>query len=54
MYHDVIEGNVYVSQDEGKGWERAADIPMGEASMVIEHPFDNSYVRRPPSVAHLF
>jgi Sortilin, neurotensin receptor 3, len=39
----VIEGNVHVSFDEGKSWERA-DIPLGQASMVIEHPFDNKYV----------
>ncbi|EPQ56214.1 Oligoxyloglucan reducing end-specific cellobiohydrolase [Gloeophyllum trabeum ATCC 11539] len=43
IYHDVVEGNVYVSQDEGKTWNRAADIPAGDASMVIEHPFDNRY-----------
>ncbi|KAH9832479.1 Oligoxyloglucan reducing end-specific cellobiohydrolase [Rhodofomes roseus] len=43
VYHDLIDGNVYVSQDEGKSWSRADGIPEGDASMVIEHPFDNSY-----------
>ncbi|GLB41497.1 hypothetical protein LshimejAT787_1000970 [Lyophyllum shimeji] len=27
VFHDSIEGNVYVSQDEGKSWKRAEDIP---------------------------
>lgn len=39
-----MEGNVHVSQDEGKTWNRATDIPEGQASMVIEHPFDTRYV----------
>ncbi|KAJ6624911.1 Oligoxyloglucan reducing end-specific cellobiohydrolase [Mycena sp. CBHHK59/15] len=43
IYHDSIEGDVYVSPDEGKTWKRADDIPKGTAAMVIEHPFDNSY-----------
>ncbi|KAF8638219.1 hypothetical protein AX17_002368 [Amanita inopinata Kibby_2008] len=43
VYHDAAAGNVYVSQDEGKGWDRAEDIPKGEAAMLIEHPFDNQY-----------
>ncbi|KAJ7065213.1 vacuolar protein sorting/targeting protein 10 [Mycena amicta] len=43
VYHDSVEGNVYVSDNEGKSWHRAEDIPKGEAVMVIEHPFDNSY-----------
>ncbi|THH18916.1 hypothetical protein EW146_g2149 [Bondarzewia mesenterica] len=40
-YHDVVEGNLYVSNNEGKTWERASDIPEGETSMFIEHPFNN-------------
>ncbi|TFY76725.1 hypothetical protein EWM64_g7285 [Hericium alpestre] len=40
-YHDVIEGNVYISDTEGKSWTRAGDIPEGEASMFVEHPFNN-------------
>ncbi|KAF7289529.1 Sortilin [Mycena chlorophos] len=43
IYHDSLEGDVYVSDDEGKSWKRADDIPKGEAAMVIEHPFDNTY-----------
>ena len=41
---DPYEGVVHVSHDEGKNWAKA-DIPS-EASMIIEHPFDNNYVRR--------
>ncbi|KAI0057638.1 Oligoxyloglucan reducing end-specific cellobiohydrolase [Artomyces pyxidatus] len=40
-YHDVVEGNIYISSDEGKTWDRATDIPSGEASMFIPHPFNN-------------
>ncbi|KAJ7762850.1 vacuolar protein sorting/targeting protein 10 [Mycena maculata] len=43
IYHDWIEGNIYVSADAGKGWELAEGIPTGVATMLIEHPFDNSY-----------
>ncbi|KZT68685.1 Oligoxyloglucan reducing end-specific cellobiohydrolase [Daedalea quercina L-15889] len=43
IYHDLIDGNVYVSPDEGATWSRVDSIPEGDASMVIEHPFDNSY-----------
>jgi len=44
VYHDVAKGDVHVSQDEGKTWQRA-DIPSGQASIVISHPFDTKYVR---------
>ncbi|THH18907.1 hypothetical protein EUX98_g8876 [Antrodiella citrinella] len=43
IYHDAIEGNIYVSQNEGKSWDRATDLPEGAALMVFEHPFDNNY-----------
>ncbi|TFK75051.1 Oligoxyloglucan reducing end-specific cellobiohydrolase [Pluteus cervinus] len=43
IYHDAQEGNVYVSQDEGKSWSLADGVPSGKAMMVIEHPFDNNY-----------
>ncbi|KAL6301716.1 hypothetical protein BKA93DRAFT_738184 [Sparassis latifolia] len=43
IYHDIVEGNVYVSQDEGKSWRQAEGLPAGEATMVIEHPFDRNY-----------
>lgn len=45
IYHDVVEGNVWVSEDEGRYWKLATGIPPGAISMVVEHPFDNSYVR---------
>ena len=48
IYHDVMDGNVWVSSNEGKSWSRAEDIPEGKAAMVIEHPFDNNYVRATP------
>ncbi|KAH9941948.1 Oligoxyloglucan reducing end-specific cellobiohydrolase [Amylocystis lapponica] len=41
VYHDVVEGNLHVSQDEGKSWVLASGIPTGQVTMVIEHPFDN-------------
>ena len=44
IYHDVVEGNVYVSPDEGKSWALARDVPEGQAAMVIEHPFDSKVV----------
>ncbi|KAK0452799.1 vacuolar protein sorting/targeting protein 10, partial [Desarmillaria tabescens] len=43
IYFDPVDGNVYVTQDEGKSWHIASDIPKGDATMVIEHPFDNQY-----------
>ncbi|CAL1713879.1 unnamed protein product [Somion occarium] len=43
IYHDVVEQNIYVSNDEGRSWTRADDIPEHKAAMVIEHPFDNNY-----------
>ncbi|KAI0685232.1 Oligoxyloglucan reducing end-specific cellobiohydrolase [Cytidiella melzeri] len=43
IYHDAMKGNVWVSDDEGRGWNQASGIPDGKAAMVIEHPFDNKY-----------
>jgi hypothetical protein len=45
VYHDSIEGNIYVSSNEGRTWTLPEDIPRGVAAMVIEHPFDASLVR---------
>lgn len=44
IFHDSMEGNVYVSLDEGKTWNLADGVPTGEAAMFIEHPVDNRYV----------
>lgn len=44
IYHDSMEGKVYVSSDEGKSWNVASDLPAGKIMMVIEHPFDNRFV----------
>ncbi|KAG5643932.1 vacuolar protein sorting/targeting protein PEP1 [Asterophora parasitica] len=44
VFHDSVEGNVYVSLNEGKSWKLADDIPKGKAAMVVEHPFNNRYV----------
>ncbi|KAJ7579906.1 vacuolar protein sorting/targeting protein 10 [Mycena floridula] len=41
IYFDAIDGDVHVSQDEGKTWKLAESIPKGEVRYVIEHPFDN-------------
>ncbi|KAF8196799.1 Oligoxyloglucan reducing end-specific cellobiohydrolase [Mycena galopus ATCC 62051] len=43
IYHDSIEGNIYVSSDEGKTWNLPEEIPRGAAAMVLEHPFDRAY-----------
>lgn len=43
IYLDRKAGNVYLSTNEGKSWNRASDIPEGEANSVVEHPFDNNY-----------
>jgi hypothetical protein len=45
VYHDSVERTAYISNNEGKTWERAKDLPKGEIVMVIAHPFDNHYVR---------
>lgn len=57
IYHDVVTRNVWVSQDEGKTWQRASGVPDGDAMMVIEHPFDNRFVShsfRPLVVARIY
>ncbi|KAJ7120090.1 Oligoxyloglucan reducing end-specific cellobiohydrolase [Mycena epipterygia] len=42
IYHDTVEGNIYVSSDEGRSWMVSQDIPRGVAEMFIEHPFHSS------------
>jgi hypothetical protein len=44
LYHDGIEGDVFVSQNEGKSWSLVDGVPRGDAAIVIDHPFDNRYV----------
>ena len=36
LYHDSVEGNVYLSRNEGKAWARVEDIPEGKAAVLIE------------------
>ncbi|KAH6903602.1 vacuolar protein sorting/targeting protein 10 [Coprinopsis sp. MPI-PUGE-AT-0042] len=43
IYHDALEGNVLVSNDEGKTWKPAEGLPKNKIAMVFEHPFDNHY-----------
>ncbi|TFK24535.1 vacuolar protein sorting/targeting protein 10 [Coprinopsis marcescibilis] len=43
IYHDAMDGNLYVSSDEGKSWNLADGIPKNSISMVFEHPFDKRY-----------
>ncbi|KAF8489994.1 Oligoxyloglucan reducing end-specific cellobiohydrolase [Russula emetica] len=40
-YHDIIRGDLFMSNDEGKSWRRSEDIPEGQAAMFIDHPSDN-------------
>ncbi|KAG9313252.1 hypothetical protein JVU11DRAFT_6715 [Chiua virens] len=43
VYHDTIAGDLYVSQDEGRTWNRAEEMLSGSVTMVIPHPFDNRF-----------
>ena len=45
MYHDQVSKNVWRSPDEGKTWNVIGGVPMGDAYMVIEHPYDTRVVR---------
>jgi hypothetical protein len=36
-----------VSQDEGKSWQPASEVPRGKAVTVTEHPFNNRVVCNP-------
>lgn len=48
MYHDQISKNVWRSPDEGKTWNVIGGVPMGDAYMVIEHPYDTRVVSNTP------
>ncbi|KAF8527216.1 Oligoxyloglucan reducing end-specific cellobiohydrolase [Gautieria morchelliformis] len=39
VYHDVMAGDVWISDDEGKNWRQVADVPTGQAMMFFAHPF---------------
>ncbi|CAE6471894.1 hypothetical protein ACGC1H_003813 [Rhizoctonia solani] len=41
LYHDSVQGNVYMSEDEGKNWGVVKGVPDGHALMLVEHPFNN-------------
>ncbi|KAF9483067.1 vacuolar protein sorting/targeting protein 10 [Pholiota conissans] len=43
IYHDSLEGNIYVSLDEGRTFKLADGIPKGQVVMVFEHPSNNRY-----------
>ncbi|KAF8579723.1 Oligoxyloglucan reducing end-specific cellobiohydrolase [Ramaria rubella] len=39
VYHDATEGEVWVSDNEGKDWQKAPGVPQGKAAMFVLHPF---------------
>jgi photosystem II stability/assembly factor-like uncharacterized protein len=41
LYHDSVQGNVHISEDEGKSWSKVKGVPDGHALMLVEHPFQN-------------
>ncbi|KAG8725549.1 vacuolar protein sorting/targeting protein PEP1 [Ceratobasidium sp. 395] len=41
LYHDSVEGNVWISEDEGRGWAKVEGVPSGQAMILVEHPFEN-------------
>jgi hypothetical protein len=40
LYLDVVERNIYNSQDAGFSWSKAKSIPDGKAWMLVMHEFD--------------
>lgn len=43
-----LDANAHIlwrSEDHGKSWNQAADIPKDQADFLFEHPFDNDKVR---------
>ena len=44
LYHDPVERNVYISENEGKSWKKIPAVE-GRAVLLVEHPFDNRMVR---------
>ncbi|KAF8962397.1 vacuolar protein sorting/targeting protein 10 [Flammula alnicola] len=43
IFHDSMDGNLYVSLNEGKTWNLADGIPSGKVMMVFDHPVNNRY-----------
>ncbi|KAG9119422.1 vacuolar protein sorting/targeting protein PEP1, partial [Ceratobasidium sp. 392] len=41
LYHDSVEGNVWMSEDEGRSWAKVEGVPSGDAMILVEHPFEN-------------
>ncbi|KAG8692567.1 vacuolar protein sorting/targeting protein PEP1, partial [Ceratobasidium sp. 394] len=41
LYHDSVEGNVWISEDEGRSWAKVDGVPSGQAMILVEHPFEN-------------
>ncbi|SCZ93735.1 BZ3500_MvSof-1268-A1-R1_Chr6-3g08852 [Microbotryum saponariae] len=41
IYHDQIGKNVWRSSDEGKKWDIISGVPLGQAMLVIDHPYDS-------------
>ncbi|KAG9121762.1 vacuolar protein sorting/targeting protein PEP1, partial [Ceratobasidium sp. 392] len=41
LYHDSVEGNVWISEDEGRSWAKVEGVPSGDAMILVEHPFEN-------------
>lgn len=44
MYHDQTSKNVWRSGDEGATWNIIEGVPLGSASMVLDHPYDSKIV----------
>ena len=45
MYHDILDGDVWISEDEGNEWKQVDGVPKGQAIMFLIHPFDQRTVR---------
>lgn len=44
VYHDIVEGDVWISEDEGNNWRQVNGVPTGVAKMFFAHPFDKRTV----------
>lgn len=41
LYHDSVQGTVWISEDEGRAWAKVDGVPSGQAMTLVQHPFDN-------------